>query len=1612
MSTPSLLHGTYILVNGTTTYGSMANVSCDDGFISSVSMVTCLASADWEEANCTAKDCGPLSLIANGAYILENQNNDTTFGSTANVTCHTGYSASAISIMCNSSGIWETAECIINDCMATPSLLHGTYILVNGTTTYGSMANVSCDDGLISSVSMVTCLASEDWEEANCTAKDCGPLSLIANGAYILENQNNDTTFGSTANVTCHTGYSASAISIMCNSSGIWETAECIINDCMATPSLLHGTYILVNGTTTYGSMANVSCDDGLISSVSMVTCLASEDWEEANCTAKDCGPLSLIANGAYILENQNNNTTFGSSANVTCHTGYSASAISIMCNSSGIWETAECIINDCMATPSLLHGTYILVNGTTTYGSMANVSCDDGLISSVSMVTCLASEDWEEANCTAKDCGPLSLIANGAYILENQNNNTTFGSTANVTCHTGYSASAISITCNSSGIWETAECIINDCMATPSLLHGTYILVNGTTTYGSMANVSCDDGLISSVSMVTCLASEDWEEANCTAKDCGPLSLIANGAYILENQNNNTTFGSTANLTCHTGYSASAISIMCNSSGIWETAECIINDCMATPSLLHGTYILVNGTTTYGSIANVYCDDGFKSPVSMVTCLASADWEEVNCSVKDCGNLTNIDDGKLLLTDSSNTTYEASAVVICSDGYGASKPSIRCLESGAWENATCIVKDCGSTPFILNGAYTLLNTTNTTYASLANVACDVGYESNVSQIMCEANATWATAKCIPSDCGAVPAVLNGRYTLLNTTNTTYGSLANVTCDAGYESNVSQVMCQANATWAHANCIPKDCGSTPVILNGAYKLLNTSNTTYASLANVTCDVGYESNVSQIMCQANATWATAKCIPNDCGAVPAVLNGIYTLLNTTNTTYGSLANVTCDAGYESNVSQVMCQANATWGHANCIPKDCGSTPVILNGAYKLLNTTNTTYASLANVTCDVGYESNISQIMCQANATWATAKCIPSDCGAILAVLNGRYTLLNTTNTTYGSLANVTCDAGYESNVSQVMCQANATWGHANCIPKDCGSTPVILNGAYKLLRTFNTTYASLANVTCDVGYESNVSQIMCQANATWATAKCIPNDCGAVPAVLNGRYTLLNTTNTTYGSLANVICDAGYESNVSQVMCQANATWGHANCIPKDCGSTPVILNGAYKLLNTSNTTYASLANVTCDVGYESNVSQIMCQANATWATAKCIPNDCGAVPAVLNGRYTLLNTTNTTYGSLANVTCDAGYESNVSQVMCQANATWGHANCIPKDCGSTPVILNGAYKLLSTSNTTYASLANVTCDVGYESNVSQIICQANATWATAKCIPNDCGAVPAVLNGRYTLLNTTNTTYGSLANVTCDAGYESNVSQVMCQANATWGHANCIPKDCGSTPVILNGAYNILSTSNTTYASLANVTCDVGYESNVSQIMCQANATWATAKCIPNDCGAVPAVLNGRYTFLNTTNTTYGSLANVTCDAGYESNVSQDGIHHEDIGYGVSEGMKSKALSLEKARKEAVTDGLKRALNNRSRNKQVIGQDKSKRGFGNAMGNCLGDKDYLKCINRAPQPFCRNNTTSGNDASEIDVNIQEARQDQPGGSRREEKSQPTSQRL
>lgn len=62
-----------------------------------------------------------------------------------------------------------------------------------------------------------------------------------------------------------------------------------------------------------------------------------------------------------------------------------------------------------------------------------------------------------------------------------------------------------------------------------------------------------------------------------------------------------------------------------------------------------------------------------------------------------------------------------------------------------------------------------------------------------------------------------------------------------------------------------------------------------------------------------------------------------------------------------------------------------------------------------------------------------------------------------------------------------------------------------------------------------------------------------------------------------------------------------------------------------------------------------------------------------------------------------------------------------------------------------------------------------------------------------------------------------------------------------------------------------------------------------------------------------------------------------------------KDGTFHEDIGYGNIENCKSKAMAFDKAKKEAVTDGIKRAL----------------RQFGNVLGNCLYEKNYLQKVKK-----------------------------------------------
>ncbi|KAI9843894.1 MAG: DNA repair protein rad52 [Sclerophora amabilis] len=74
-----------------------------------------------------------------------------------------------------------------------------------------------------------------------------------------------------------------------------------------------------------------------------------------------------------------------------------------------------------------------------------------------------------------------------------------------------------------------------------------------------------------------------------------------------------------------------------------------------------------------------------------------------------------------------------------------------------------------------------------------------------------------------------------------------------------------------------------------------------------------------------------------------------------------------------------------------------------------------------------------------------------------------------------------------------------------------------------------------------------------------------------------------------------------------------------------------------------------------------------------------------------------------------------------------------------------------------------------------------------------------------------------------------------------------------------------------------------------------------------------------------------------------------------------RDGTYHEDVGYGHMENCNSKGGAFEKAKKGATTDAVKRALRN----------------FGNILGNCIHNKEYLSKVTKMKAPPFKWDTAS-----------------------------------
>ncbi|XP_060565067.1 fibropellin-1-like isoform X2 [Ruditapes philippinarum] len=605
-------------------------------------------------------------------------------------------------------------------------------------------------------------------------------------------------------------------------------------------------------------NLANAECDGSI--------CVCESGYEDptgatGSCSRVDCGTLTPPTDGA--VDHTSEGTDYESKAYFSCNAGYTLTGLSsVTCQADKSWNgaTPTCVIKDCGSVAAILNGAFQYTPNKL-YQGLAEFSCNTGytLVGDATR-TCQDTGVWSGANpvCQINDCGTIVAPANGNVDLTD---GTTYESVAVFQCNNGYDmAGAASLECLEDGSWDSAK-------------------------------------------------------PTCNIKDCGFLTNPANGAV---DNSEGTTYLSNALFTCNIGYTLVGSSTRrCQASGTWSGTDpvCQINDCGVLTNPANGNVDISSGTS-YGNTASYSCDAGFElNGVLQRTCQADSSWSSSapTCDRLDCGNLKSPTSGSVDL--SGGTLFEATAVFTCNPGYTLTGDSERyCTNTGDWDNSnpTCIIKDCGPLTDPENGQ--VLTVHGTTYNEEAEYSCNSGYQVNgVSTRTCEDDGRWSASDptCEILDCGFVADIVNGGISY--SVGTIYGSTVYYVCDNGYEvTGVASRVCLATGSWSDNQpvCTILDCDAAISVPHAVSK--TPSGSQVGDVAIYECNSGYGLvGNPNVTCEASGFWGTVPECRLDCGIPPVVENGQVTY--TAGTLVSATATYTCNDGYYiSGISRIECQ----------------------------------------------------------------------------------------------------------------------------------------------------------------------------------------------------------------------------------------------------------------------------------------------------------------------------------------------------------------------------------------------------------------------------------------------------------------------------------------------------------------------------------------------------------------------------------------------------------------------------------------------------------------------------------------------------------------------------
>nr|XP_043881114.1 sushi domain-containing protein 1 isoform X5 [Solea senegalensis] len=330
-----------------TTYASVAQFTCEEGFIWASGNKTSVCGADgqWRGPTmvCEAILCGRPPILPHTGQVW---NGSSTPGSSVTYYCRIGFNQSeGLNVsLCTVNGSWTepSISCKEIRCGAPPSVPHSVRLWA-GIPTVGSQVVYQCKSGYhsVGGGNISVCSASGEWDEATllCQEVDCREPVIKPHSRILWDGMSH---IGSVVSYQCDEGYHTRSLKnySVCGENGLWEDIDLWCEEISCGPPLiLPHTNLLWDHTSRPGSVVLYECMEGFYqeSGPNISVCSLSGEWGEISgrCQAK-CGPVPFLANSEVVWRNR-------SVVIHRCVDGYHSwrgSNVSV-CGTSGFWNKA-----------------------------------------------------------------------------------------------------------------------------------------------------------------------------------------------------------------------------------------------------------------------------------------------------------------------------------------------------------------------------------------------------------------------------------------------------------------------------------------------------------------------------------------------------------------------------------------------------------------------------------------------------------------------------------------------------------------------------------------------------------------------------------------------------------------------------------------------------------------------------------------------------------------------------------------------------------------------------------------------------------------------------------------------------------------------------------------------------------------------------------------------------------------------------------------------------------------------------------------------------------------------------------------------------------------------